>query len=96
MRNKKFNPKALPLADYGNGSTEFVDDLARIEEFGSVTHLTFAMTQNINATSPDDRQRMVTLRLIIPTEARIAMARQLMAGQTDPAVRPSDDHIAIH
>jgi hypothetical protein len=88
------NDKKLPNAkfmDYGEMNDIFVDDLATIEEFGSVTHIVFARYSR----SGEQIRREGILRLIIPTELRIAMGRRFMAGSTaiDTSTATENSHL---
>jgi hypothetical protein len=88
------NDKKLPNAkfiDFGNMNDTFADDLATIEEFGSVTHIVFAMYRR----SGENVHREAVLRLIIPTELRIAMGRRFMSGATamDTSTATENSHL---
>jgi hypothetical protein len=88
------NDKKLPNArfiDVGEMCDVFADDLATIEEFGSVTHIVFARYGR----SGENVHREAVLRLIIPTELRIAMGRRFMAGSTavDTSTATENSHL---
>ena len=55
--------------NYGDMTDIFVDDLATIEEFGTVTHIVFAQYRRTGG----EVSREAIVRLIIPTELRAAM-----------------------
>jgi hypothetical protein len=88
------NDKKLPNAnfvDFGEMCDTFVDDLATIEEFCGVTHIVFARHRR----SGEEVHREAVLRLIIPTELRIAMGRRFMAGSTamDTSTATENSHL---
>jgi hypothetical protein len=68
--------RCAEFTDYGNGTEEFLDDRASIEEFGTVTRVVFARYRRCGSCV----ERAAIVRLIIPTELRRAMAHRLMAG----------------
>jgi len=73
--------KSARVIDFGDASSTFVDEIVQIEEFGAVTHLTFAMSQRGDIGDADGQyQRRVICRLIIPTQSRTQMARLLLTG----------------
>ncbi len=74
-------PNAAKFVEFGDLIDVFVDDLATVEEFGSVTHLVFARHTRVG----NDVMRCGTVRLIIPTELRIAMGRRFMTGAAGEA-----------
>jgi hypothetical protein len=87
--------KKLPNAkfvDYGNAKDVFVDDLATIEEFGSVTHVVFAR----HTRSGSEAEREAVVRLIIPTELRVAMGRRLMAGTASTRTAAATENAQLH
>jgi len=87
---KPFNPKAFRVADYGDCTAVFTDDLAVIQELGPVTHLVFAAVIK-PASGEDITERRVVARLIIPTEILQQIGQQLIAGTgVGPTVMPLD------
>jgi hypothetical protein len=80
------------LIDFGNLTTIFVDDLATIEEFGTVTHVVFARY----ARSGEDVHREATLCLIIPNELRVAMGRRLMTGTANTHTAAEAENAQLH
>ena len=72
----------------------YVDDLAGVHEFGSVTHLLFAiLRREVDGTSP---HRVVVQRLVIPTTLRADIARQLLATGECGEFRLADGTPPLH
>jgi hypothetical protein len=89
--------KKLPNAkfvDYGDMTVVFVDDLATIEEFGNITHVVFARFSRGSCGGEVERQGV--LRLIIPTELRVAMGRRLMTDAANTNTTAAAENAQLH
>ena len=86
--------KNIPVVDFGVQPT-YVDDLCQIDELGPTTQLTFAVTTR--QTHKEELERVVAVRLIIPTALRMTIGKQLLAGGEIHAGSPEDtDHDRLH
>jgi hypothetical protein len=90
MTHKKLPP--AQFIDFGDATDVFVDDLASIEEFGTVTHVVFARYRR----NGNEVLRVGAVRLIIPTELRVAMGRRLMAGAADTHTAAATENAQLH
>jgi hypothetical protein len=73
--------KALPIEDHGDTDAIFVDDVAEMVERGSVTHIILASVQaSADSELPTAMYRRVMVRLIIPTDRRYEIGKQIAAG----------------
>jgi hypothetical protein len=79
MKNR--NIKALPIVNRGDTDAIFVDDVAAVIERGAVTHVILASVQaTADNEVPADMYRRVMVRLIIPTDRRYEIGKQIAAG----------------
>jgi len=79
MNNR--NIKALPIEDHGDTDAIFIDDVAAIMERGTVTHVILASVQaRADSELRTAMYRRVMVRLIIPTDRRDEIGRQIAAG----------------
>jgi hypothetical protein len=73
--------KALPIKDHGDTDAIFVDDVAAMVERGTVTHITLASVQAWSDSElPTAMYRRVMVRLIIPTDRRYEIGKQIAGG----------------
>jgi hypothetical protein len=78
---KNRNIKALPIEDHGDTDAIFIDDVAAIMERGTVTHVILASVQaRADSELPTAMYRRVMVRLIIPTDRRDEIGKQVAAG----------------
>jgi hypothetical protein len=78
--------KRIPdILDYGDAHEDFVDELARIDEDGVVSHLIFTRRTRA-AHSNSTLERKVIARLIVPTHMVKLMGRLLVDGKCGDAV----------
>jgi hypothetical protein len=90
------NEKRAPeLVDYGDGTEEYVDELARIDHDGAISHLIFARRSRPGSSVHNALQRRVVVRLIIPTVVLMRMGRSLMAGAR-PAEEQMPEEARLH
>jgi hypothetical protein len=74
------NGKRIPdLWDYGDATEEFVDELARIDDDGVVSHLIFTRRQRSATPYSSVTERRVIPRLIVPTHMVKLIGRLLLA-----------------
>jgi hypothetical protein len=76
---KPYDPRSFPVADYGAYNIVFADDLAAIQDQGTVTSLMFAAVTRpvVDNFGPE---RRIVVRLIVPNEFLHQIGRQLIAG----------------
>jgi len=73
--------KALPIEDHGDTDAIFVDDVAAMVERGTVTHIILASVQaSAHSELPAAMYRRVMVRLIVPTDRRYEIGKQIAAG----------------
>ena len=73
--------KALPIVNHGDTDAIFVDDVAAIIDRGEYTHVIFASVQpTADRGLPTAIYRRVMVRLIIPTDQRYEIGKQIAAG----------------
>ena len=73
--------KALPIVNHGDTDAIFIDDVAAIVERGDVTHVILASVQAAaDRELPTAMYRRVMVRLIIPTDRRSEIGKQIAAG----------------
>lgn len=73
--------KALPIEDHGDTDAIFVDDVAAMVERGTVTHIILASVQaSAHSEIPAAMYRRVMVRLIVPTNRRYEIGKQIAAG----------------
>ena len=73
--------KALPVEDHGDTDAIFVDDVAAMVERGTVTHIILASVQaSADSELPTAMYRRVMVRLIVPTDRRYEIGKQIAAG----------------
>jgi hypothetical protein len=78
---KTRNIKDLPIKNHGDTDAIFIDDVAAIIERGTVTHVILASVQaTADNESPAAMYRRVMVRLIIPTDRRYEIGKQIAAG----------------
>src|SRR5260370_35268073 len=79
MKNPDIKP--LPIKDHGDTDVIFIDDVAAIIERGTVTHVILASVQaTADGELPTAMYRRVMGRLIIPTDRRYEIGKQIAAG----------------
>ena len=79
MNNR--NIKALPIENHGDTDAIFIDDVAAIIERGTVTHVILASVQAAtDGELPTALYRRVMVRLIIPTDRRYEIGKEIAAG----------------
>jgi hypothetical protein len=87
--------KHIPeIQDYGDSHEEIVDELARIDEDGVVSHLIFTRRQR-GAHSNSTLERRVMTRLIVPTHMVRQMGRLLLADKRGDHV-PMPEEARLH
>ncbi len=85
---KNHNIKALPIENHGDTDAIFIDDVAAIMERGTVTHVILASVQaTAESELPTAMYRRVMVRLIIPTDRRYEIGKQIAAG---PVALPAE------
>jgi hypothetical protein len=73
--------KALPIEDHGDTDAIFVDDVAAMVERGTVTHIILTSVQaSADSELPTAMYRRVMVRLIIPSDRRYEIGKQIAAG----------------
>ena len=73
--------KALPIEDHGDTDAIFIDDVAAMVERGTVTHIILTSVQaSADSIPPTAMYRRVMVRLIIPTDRRYEIGKQIAAG----------------
>jgi hypothetical protein len=78
--------KDLPIENHGDADAIFIDDVAAIIERGTVSHVILASVQTTTGSEfPAAMYRRVMVRLIIPTDRRYEIGKQIAAGPL-PAV----------
>jgi hypothetical protein len=71
----------LPIEDHGDTDAIFVDDVAAMVERGTVTHIILASVQaSAHSELPAAMYRRVMVRLIVPTDRRYEIGKQIAAG----------------
>lgn len=90
--------RKIPIIDFGNAPTASADCVARVKTIGSVTHIIFTETRPGEIRDGDDPGRdvrEVCLRLAVPTDCVLLMARAIMAGVTTPDwILPNEEDTA--
>jgi hypothetical protein len=89
------NRKPARVADYGDESITFADDLARIETHGDHAHLLFALTRD-EPGEDDKQERRIVARVIIPSALRVRMARQLASTAERVSPEPGEASSPLH
>jgi hypothetical protein len=80
----------LPVVNHGDTDAIFIDDVAAIVERGTVTHIILASVQaTADRDLPTAMYRRVMVRLIIPTDRRYEIGKQIAAGP-----RPAEGWLA--
>jgi hypothetical protein len=73
--------KALPIVNHGDTDAIFIDGVAAIVERGTFTHVILASVQAAaDRELPPAMYRRVMVRLIIPTDRRSEIGKQIAAG----------------
>jgi len=76
------NIKALPIKNHGDTDAIFIDDVAAIMERGTVTHVILASVQAAaDGEFPTALYRRVMVRLIIPTDRRYEIGKEIATGR---------------
>jgi hypothetical protein len=70
-----------PIIDPGNVLEVFADGVAAVTQFGAVTHLLF--TARRQDTHEGRTERVLQLRLIVPTEQVARIGRVVMDGRLE-------------
>jgi hypothetical protein len=70
-----------PIVDPGNVLEVFTDDVAAVTPFGAVTHLLFTLRRQDPYSGTNER--VLQLRLIIPTEQVKRIGRVVMDGRLE-------------
>ncbi len=84
------NIKALPIKNHGDTDAIFIDDVAAIMERGTVTHVILASVQAAaDGEFPTALYRRVMVRLIIPTDRRYEIGKEIATGRVSATGRAS-------
>lgn len=84
---KRFDPKQYPVECNFEIEPFYVDDLAYIEQIGSMIHMSFAMVHSRDYGDGTKRiKRYTKIQIMIPADQRQTIARQIMNFKQNGAV----------